>query len=65
MNKQIRKDIERKKWFKRLDNLNLQQTESQQWHCFKKQAKPCSCYACKPLKYSRKNRKKTKEKAYL
>jgi hypothetical protein len=54
MNKEIRNQITKQKWARRLKLLGLKQTETQRFTCFKAQSKPCSCYFCSPTKYSRK-----------
>lgn len=54
MNKEIRNQITKKKWAKRLKVLGLKQSENQLFTCYKSQSKPCSCYLCSPVKYSRK-----------
>jgi hypothetical protein len=54
MNKEIRNQTTKLKWLKRLKVLGLQQTQTQRFFCYKAQAKPCSCYLCRSVKYSRK-----------
>jgi len=54
MNKRQRVEMTARKWAKRLRALGLKPTSENRFTCFKEQAKPCSCFVCRPEKYSRK-----------
>ncbi len=50
-NKAHREEITKRKWYKRLFALGLKPEEG---YPFKHQGRPCSCFMCSHLKYSRK-----------
>lgn len=52
MNKQVRKEIEQRKFQRRCELLGLDLNKHYQ---YKAQGKPCSCFMCKKERYSRKN----------
>jgi hypothetical protein len=55
MNKARRHELKMLKYRKRLKNYKLK--ESDNAHAFRSHGSPCSCWACKDEKFSRKNHK--------
>ena len=54
-NKALRQQITKRKHEKRCKVMGLNPEEH---YCYKAQGKPCSCSACSPVKFSRKQKHK-------